>query len=194
VEKHYAAITESEKIGILMRQINAYPYDVVRCALKFSVLAFCRPGEIRAAEWKEIDWDKALWNIPASRMKMKQPHIVPLARQAIGLLNELRQFTGKQRWLFPSTRNDDRCMSENTIRVALRSMGYGNEDMTPHGFRAMASTVLNSNAFPKDHIERQLAHAERNAVRDAYNHAEYLPQRREMMQWYADWLDSTAKS
>jgi integrase len=101
----------------------------------------------------------------------------------------MKAVTGNQNWIFPSARNDGKCMSENAVRVALRSMGYGNEDMTAHGFRAMASTVLNNNGFPRDHIERQLAHAEENAVRAAYNHAEYLPQRREMMQWWADWLE-----
>ena len=188
-EKHYAAITEPDKIAVLMRQIDAYPYDVVRLALKFSALVFCRPGEIRAAEWKEIDWEKKQWNIPGGRMKMKRAHVVPLAQQALDVLSELRRFTGGKRWLFPSARGDDRCMSENAIRVALRSMGYGNDDMTAHGFRAMASTVLNENGFASDLIERQLAHVEKNAVRAAYNHAEHLPQRREMMQWYADWLD-----
>jgi integrase len=103
---------------------------------------------------------------------------------------ELQTMTGHQHWLFPSAREDGRCMSENAIRVALRAMGYKNEDMTPHGFRAMASTILNGNGWPPDVVERQLAHAERNAVRAAYNHAEYLPQRREMMQWWADWLDA----
>jgi integrase len=188
-EKHYAALTDPVKIGILIRQIEAYPYDVVRLALKFSALVFCRPGEIRTARWDEIDWEKARWSIPEEKMKMKNPHIVPLARQTLKVLEELRPLTSCQQWLFPSARNDGHCMSENTIRVALRAMGYSNDDMTAHGFRGMASTVLNDNGFPTDHIERQLAHAERNAVRGAYNHAEYLPQRREMMQWWADWLD-----
>ncbi|MDR2175589.1 MAG: site-specific integrase, partial [Synergistaceae bacterium] len=151
---------------------------------------FCRPGEIRHAEWGEVDFEKAEWRIPPEKMKMKRPHIVPLSRQAAAVLTELKAMTGHQKWLFPSARRDGRCMSENAIRVALRSMGYGNEDMTAHGFRAMASAILNgSGLFAPDVIERQLAHAERNAVRAAYNHAEYLPQRREMMQWWADWLD-----
>jgi integrase len=188
-EKHYAALTNPDKIGPLMRQIDAYLYDVIRCALKFSALVFCRPGEIRAAEWKEIDWDKSEWKIQAEKMKMKRPHIVPLVRQALEVLEELKQFTGNQRWLFPSTRNDSHCMSQNTIRIALRVMGYGNSDMTAHGFRAMASTILNEKGFMPDLIERQLAHSEKNAIRAAYNHAEYMPQRREMMQWWADWLD-----
>jgi integrase len=188
-EKHYSAVTKPEKIGILMRQIEGYPYKVVQLALKFSALTFCRPGEIRTGEWKEINWEKELWDIPEHKMKMKRQHLVPLSRQAIEVLKELEPITKHQQWLFPSTRNDGHCMSENTVRAALRAMGYGNEDMTAHGFRAMASTTLYDNGFTSDHIEMQLAHAERNAVKAAYNHAEYLPQRREMMQWYADWLD-----
>ena len=187
--KHYATITEPKKIALLMRQIDEYPYDVVRCALRFSALVFCRPGEVRAAEWKEIDLEKLEWRIPAEKAKMKRVHIVPLAPQTVEVLETLRQFTGRGKWLFPSARKDGRCMSENTIRVALRSMGYTNDDMCPHGFRGMASTILYENNFPSDFVERQLAHAERNKVKAAYNHAEYLPQRRDMMQWYADWLD-----
>jgi integrase len=189
-EKHYSAITQPDKIGLLMRQIEVYPYAIVLCALKFSALTFCRPGEIRKAEWSEIDWEREQWNISEEKMKMGRPHIVPLARQAIKVLEKLKTMTGHQQWLFPSSRNDGRCMSENTIRVALRAMGYGNADMTAHGFRAMASTTLYNNGFPANHIEKQLAHAEKNSVVAAYNHAEYLPQRKEMMQWYADWLES----
>jgi integrase len=189
-EKHYAALTEPDKIAVLIRQIDNYPYPVIRCALKFSALTFCRPGEVRAAEWTEIDWEKKEWRIPEARMKMKRLHIVPLARQTLEVLEELKGYTGRQNWLFPSARRDGRCMSENAIRVALRLMGYGNEDMTAHGFRAMASSVLNdSERFAPDVIERQLAHAEKNAVRGAYNRAEYMSQRREMMQWWADWLE-----
>ncbi|MDR2179696.1 MAG: tyrosine-type recombinase/integrase [Synergistaceae bacterium] len=188
-EKHHPTITEPDKIALLTRQINGYPYTVVRCALKFSMLTFCRPGEIRAAEWKEIDREKAQWNIPEERMKMRRPHIVPLVPQTLAVLDELRPLTGEQKWLFPSARGDGRCMSENTVRIALRSMGYGNGDIVPHGFRSMASTILNENGFPPDIIEKQLAHAEKNAIRAAYNHAEYLPKRREMMEWWANWLD-----
>jgi integrase len=162
--------------------------------MKLSALVFCRPGEVRAAEWKEMDWEKAQWVIPEEKMKMKLLHLVPLAQQSLELLKELRALTGHQKWLFPSTRNDGRCMSENTVRVALRSMGYGNADMTAHGFRGMASSVLNENSFNADWIERQLSHVDKNAVREAYNHAKYLPQRREMMQWYADWLDNVKGS
>jgi integrase len=191
---HYAAITKPDKIAILMRQIEGYPYKVIRCALKFSALVFCRPGEIRHAEWSEVDFQKAEWIIPAEKMKMRRLHRVPLARQTLDVLTEMKAVTGHQKWIFPSARNDGKCMSENAIRVALRSMGYGNEDMTAHGFRAMASTTFYENGFPRNHVEMQLAHAEKNAVIEAYNHAEYLPQRREMMQWWADWLDGVRNS
>lgn len=193
-EKHYASVTGSTEIGILIRSIESYPQAIVRCALRFSALVFCRPGNVRQAEWNEIDLERLEWRIPAEKMKMDRPHIVPLARQTLALLDELREFTGKNRWLFPSARRDGRPMSENTIRVALRSMGYGNEDMTAHGFRSMASTTLNEHGWPVDVIERQLAHADKNAVRAAYNHAEYLPQRRDMMQWWADFLDEARES
>jgi integrase len=187
--KHYAAVTEPDRIAALMRQIDDYPYAVVRCALRFSALTICRPGEIRAAEWTEIDWEKKEWRIPEEKMKMKRLHIVPLARQTLRVLEELKEHTGRMRWLFPSVHRDGRCMSDNTVRAALRSRGFGNGDMTAHGFRAMASTVFNENGFPPEHVEMQLAHAEKNKVMEAYNHAKYLPQRREMMQWWADWLD-----
>jgi integrase len=157
--------------------------------LKFSALTFCRPGEIRKGEWKEVDFEKAQWNLSAEKMKMKRLHIVPLSRQAVKILTELKTPTGSQEWLFPSPRRDGRCMSENGVRVALRAMGYEKEDMTAHGFRGMASTILNEHGFMPDIIERQLSHIDKNAIRSAYNHAEYLSQRREMMQWWADWLD-----
>ena len=164
----------------------------MRLAMFFSLYTFCRPGEIRRAEWSEIDGDT--WKIPGEKMKMKRPHIVPLASQAVDLLQELRALTGYQKWLFPSARNDERPMSENAVRVALRSMGYTNDQMTAHGFRGMASTVLHENGWNSDIIERQLAHADRSAVRAAYNHAEYLPQRRKMMQWWADYLEALRKA
>jgi integrase len=124
-EKHYSALTEPDKIALLIRNIEGYPYTVIRCALRFSALVFCRPGEIRHGEWAEVDFEKAEWRIPSEKMKMKRPHIVPLARQAVDVLTELKTVTGNQKWLFPSVRNDGRCMSENAIRVALRSMSTG---------------------------------------------------------------------
>jgi integrase len=191
---HYAAITEPEKIGILMRQIEAYPYKIVGYALQLSALTFCRPGEIRGALWSEIEWDKKQWVIGGERMKMRRIHIVPLACQTLELIQKLHGLTGEQKWLFPSARNTERCLSDNATRLALRAIGYTTEEMTPHGFRAMASTTLYNNGFTKDHVEMQLAHADKNAIRAAYNHAEYLPQRREMMQWYADYLDELKKN
>lgn len=192
--KHYATLIEPEEIRRLVRTMREYPYPIMRAALLFSVLTFARPGEVRAAEWTEIDTERTEWRIPAEKMKMRRPHIVPLAAQPLAVLEELRPITGSGRWLFPSPRNDGRCMSENGVRVALRSMGFTNEQITPHGFRGMASTLLNENGFPPDVIERQLAHIERNQVRAAYNHAEYLPERRRMMQWWADWLEGLAAS
>ena len=187
--KHMATITDPQGIAALMRSIAAYPHFVVRCALQFSALVFCRPGEIRHAEWSEVDLEAAEWRIPAEKMKMGRTHIVPLARQAVALLEGLREVTGRWRYVFPSARRDGRPMSENTVRVALRTMGYGNDEMTAHGFRGMASTRLNEMGWAPDVIERQLAHVEGNKVRAAYNHAEYLAERREMMQAWADWLE-----
>ncbi|WP_448807452.1 tyrosine-type recombinase/integrase [Aminobacterium colombiense] len=189
ISEHYAAITDPKGISVLWRNIDAYGPPVVRLALKFSAYTFCRPGEIRHAEWTEINWKKVEWRIPGEKMKMGRPHVVPLASPVIELLEELKGFTGTGRWLFPSARNDGRCMSDNTVRVALRTMGYRNSDMTAHGFRSMASTTLNEHGFRPDLIERQLAHVERNQIRAAYNHAEWMDERREMMSWWADWLE-----
>ena len=186
--KHHATMTDKKDITLLLKACNAYTSVIVRHALMFSIYTFARPGEIRQAEWSEIDFDKKIWKIPADKMKMKRPHLVPLCSQVVELLQSLQQFTGYQHWLFPSARSDKRCMSDNTVRIALRTMGFEKEDITPHGFRAMASTVLNEHGFEPDIIERQLAHMQGNAVRAAYNHAQYLDQRREMMQWWSDWL------
>lgn len=191
-EKHMAALTEPEDVAGLMRNIRVYPQWLTRMALLFSAYTFCRPGEVRHAEWGEINFDAAEWRIPAAKMKMRRQHIVPLAPQVLVLLKALREMTGRGRWLFPSARGDGRSMSENTVRIALRSMGYGREAMTAHGFRGMASTRLNEMGWPPDVIERQLAHAERNGVRAAYNHAEYMKERREMMTAWADYLDGLA--
>ena len=187
--KHMAALTKPSDVALLMKNINAYPRTLIRCALKFSALTFCRPGEIRHAEWSEIDFENSEWRIPAEKMKMKRVHIVPLSKQAVEILRFLKELTGKGKWIFPSARMDGKPMSENTVRIALRSMGYSNDEMTAHGFRAMASTRLNEMGWSPDVIERQLAHAENNQVRAAYNHAEYLPERRKMMQFWADYLD-----
>ena len=189
--RHFATLTNPADISILMQAIKSYPYTVMRCAMLFSIYTAARPGEIRSAEWSEIKPD--MWDIPAEKMKMKRRHIVPLSSQLKAILEELRPITGKERWLFPSPRNDDRCMSENGVRTALRAMGFTNEQITPHGFRAMFSTVANEHGWNRDVIERQLAHVEGNSVRGAYNHAEYMPERIKIMQWWADYLDSLAQ-
>ncbi|MBQ3654092.1 MAG: site-specific integrase, partial [Synergistaceae bacterium] len=185
--QHYPTITNPADIAILMRAIKAYPYTVMRCAMLFSVYTAARPGEIRSAEWSEIHDN--VWDIPAGKMKMKRRHIVPLSSQVKAVLEELRPITDQGRWLFPTPRNNGRCMSENGVRVALRTIGFSREQITPHGFRAMFSTIANEHGINRDVIERQLAHAESNSVRGAYNHAEYMPERIRVMQWWADYLD-----
>ena len=185
--QHYATPTDPAEIAILMRAMKAYPYTVMRCALFLSVYAFARPGEVRAAEWSEIKGD--VWDIPAGKMKMKRRHIVPLSSQVKAVLEALRPLTGNGRWLFPTPRNNGHCMSENGVRVALRTIGFTKEQITPHGFRAMFSTIANEHGINRDVIERQLAHVEENTVRGAYNHAEYMPERIKLMQWWADYLD-----
>lgn len=192
--KHHSSITDPKAIGHLLRDIDGYSGTfIVKCALRLSPLVFLRPGELRQAEWTEIDLDKAEWRIPAGRMKMNAVHIVPLATQAVEILREIHPLTGAGKYVFPTTYSATRPMSENTLRVALRRLGYTNDIMTPHGFRSMASTLLNEQGFNRDAIERQLAHAERNGVRAAYNYAEYLPDRRRMMQHWADYLGGLAK-
>lgn len=190
-ETHHPTITEPRKIGALARVLDGYDGSlVVRCALRLALLTFVRPGELRNAEWREIDMAKAEWRIPAEKMKMRRPHVVPLSRQALAALEAVRQLTGRGRYVFPSIRTWDRPMSENTVNAALRRMGYEKDELTGHGFRSMASTVLNEHGWPADAIERQLAHVEGNSVRAAYNYAEHLEKRREMMQWWADWLEA----
>jgi len=189
-----ATITEPKKIGELLRAIDGYEgTPVAKCALNLAPLVFVRPGELRHAEWAEIDLENAEWRIPAEKMKMKDPHIVPLSKQAVEMLCEIQTITGQGRYVFPSIRTNSRPMSENTVLAALRRMGYTKEEMSGHGFRAMASTVLHEQGWPSDIIERQLAHAERNSIKAAYNHAQHLPERRRMMQAWADYLDSLKK-
>jgi integrase len=188
--RNFASVTDPARVGELMRAIDGYSgYPVTALALKLAPLVFVRPGELRAAEWSEFDLANAEWRIPAARMKMKEPHIVPLARQAIAIVRELEPLARGGRYLFPSLRTRDRPMSENTINAALRRLGYSSEEQTGHGFRSMASTLLNEQGFPPDVIELQLAHTERNKVRAAYNKAQRLPERRKMMQAWADYLD-----
>jgi len=197
-EKHHASITDPKRIGELLRAIDAYEGNIItRCALRLAPLVFVRPGELRQAQWSEIDFEKAEWRIPGHRMKMREVHIVPLSCQAIEVLREIEPLTNREiatkpnasRFVFPSLRSADRSMSNNAILAALRRMGYAKGEMTGHGFRSMASTLLHEQGWNHQVIERQLAHAERNAVSAAYNFAEHLPERRKMMQAWADHLD-----
>lgn len=189
--KHHASITEPRKAGSLLRTIDAYQgYFVTKCALSLAPLLFVRPGELRHAEWSEINTDTAEWRIPAKKMKMKELHIVPLSLQSMKILEELHTLTGRGKYVFPGIRSASRPMSENTINGALRRLGYTKDEMTGHGFRSMASTLLNEQGVNRDWIERQLAHSERDSIRAAYNYADYLPERKNMMQQWADYLDS----
>ena len=188
--KHFAAITDPKTIGALLRDLDGYEGSfVTRCALQLAPLLFVRPGELRQAEWSEFDLDSTEWRIPDHKMKMRHAHIVPLSTQALAILRELQALTGRGRYLFPGLRTADRPMSENTVNAALRRLGYDQTQMTGHGFRGMASTLLNEMGWHRDAIERQLAHAEKDGVRAAYNRAEHLPKRRRMMQAWADYLD-----
>lgn len=192
-KRHHASITDSKEIGALMRAIDSYQGSfVTKCALRLAPRLFVRPGELRKAEWSEFDLDNSEWRIPAEKMKMRVPHIVPLSAQALAVLRELYALTGDGQYAFPGARSSTRPMSENTVNGALRRLGYGKEDLTGHGFRSMASTLLNEQGWHRDAIERQLAHAERDSVRAAYNYAEHLPERRKMMQHWADYLDALA--
>ncbi|HIB82766.1 MAG TPA: DUF4102 domain-containing protein [Gammaproteobacteria bacterium] len=192
---HFATITDPKEIGGLLRAIDGYQGSpVTRCALTLAPLVFVRPGELRHAEWTEIHPDRAEWRIPAAKMKMKRDHIVPLSDQVIHILEEIKPLTGNGRYVFPSVLTTGRPMSDNTINSALRRLGYSKDEMTGHGFRSMASTVLNENGWTPDAIERQLAHVEGNSVRAAYNYAEHLEERRRMMQWWADYLDELRAS
>lgn len=192
VSKNRAYLKAAE-LPEFLQKLDAYEGEPeTKLAVKFLVLTFVRTIELRGAEWKEIDFDKAEWRIPAERMKMKESHIVPLSRQAIRVLKELKKWSGNHRFVFPNRHNALAYMSENTILYALYRMGYHSR-ATGHGFRATASTVLNENGFSPDIIERQLAHGERNKIRAAYNHAQYLSERRKMMQWWADYLEDVAK-
>lgn len=189
MQLNYAAITEPAQIGLLMRSIEEYPHIIVKIAMKLSAHCFCRPGEIRKAEWSEISFENNLWVIPSEKMKKRRDHIVPLSKQVIRMLEDLKKETGSSKWLFPSARGDGRPMSDGTVRIALRSMGYPKEQMTAHGFRSMASTILNFYEWPKDIVESQLAHID-TTVRGVYNRSLYLPQRKIMMQWWSDTLDA----
>jgi integrase len=192
---HRAAITEPKEVGKLLLSIDEYRGSpAVSAALRISPLLFQRPGEIRAMEWAEINWELSRWEIPALKMKMRQPHIVPLSNQSLEILSEQASVSGRGRYVFPSARGGSRCLSDNGVRTALRTMGYGNEDMTPHGFRAMARTLLDEIlSYRVDWIEHQLAHAVRDPNGRAYNRTSHLDNRVEMMQTWADFLDTLKK-
>lgn len=186
---HRASITEPEKIGQLLLDIENFTgYYQTKCALQLMPMFFVRLDELRLAGWKEFDFEERLWRIPAERMKMRLPHIVPLANQAVVILKGLREYTGQSCYVFPSIKTYERPMGKATLLHALRGMGYRRDAMTVHGFRSMASTMLNELGYNRDWIERQLAHQEKNSARDAYNYAQYLNQRKTMMQEWADYL------
>jgi len=189
--RHRAAITDTKEIGGLLRAIEGYQGSLVtKCALRLAPLVFVRPIELRSAEWAEIDFDKALWIIPAEKMKMRESHVVPLSKQAIGILKELQPVTGKGRYVFPSGHSPKRPMSNNAVLTALRRMGYEKDEMSGHGFRAMARTVLDETLHVRiDYIEHQLAHAVRDPNGRAYNRTSHLAERKAMMQQWADYLE-----
>lgn len=203
--KHMAAPTEQGEVSRLLKALPTYPGTFpVRCALMLSPIFFVRPGTMRGMEWQDVDLDRAEWRIPIEQLKRRQIDkdarrgeiglIVPLPRQAVAILRELHQLTGEGRFVFPGTRHKEKPMSENTVRTALHAMGFTKEDITPHGFRHMASTLLHEMGFPSHLIEKQLAHSDKNKIRAVYNHAEYMPERRKMMQSWADYLEMLASN
>jgi integrase len=192
-KQHRAAITDPAGVGRLLVAMDTFEgTPVVKAALLLSPLLFQRPGEIRAMEWAEVNWEAEQWEIPGEKMKMRQPHIVPLSKQALSLLRELYPLTEHRGpYVFPSARGASRCLSDNAVRVALRTIGYSKEQMTPHGFRAMARTILDEVLnYRVDYIEHQLAHAVKDANGRAYNRTSHLPERKKMMQGWADYLDN----
>jgi integrase len=193
--QHRAAIITSNGLGELLRAIDGHPgMPEVRLGLQLLALTFVRPGELRGATWSEIDLDVAVWQIPPERMKMRRPHRVPLASQTVKLFRRLKELTGHSAMILPGARGRDRSLSENTFNAALRRLGYSKDEMTAHGFRAAASSILNeSGQWNADAIETQLAHVESNSIRRAYARAEFWDERVRMMQWWADQLDQFAK-
>lgn len=189
---HYGAITEAKKVGALLRAIDEYEGSgITKLALQIAPHVFVRPGELRHAEWSEIDLDGALWVIPAGKMKMRKAHHVPLSRQAVDLFREIQSATGPNGYVFPSIRTRTRPMSENTLNAGLRRLGFTSDEMTAHGFRAMASTLLNeSGKWNPDAIERALAHGDIDKVRGAYHRGPHWKERVEMAQWWSDYLDA----
>jgi integrase len=185
-----AAITDERKFGSLLCAIDDYDgWPTLRAALQFLILTCVRPGEVRGATRDEFNFDKAVWHIPAERMKMRAPHDVPLSRQALAVLKEVWPFTDHGSLVFPSIRSKQRPLSENSLNAALRRIGYSKEEVTAHGFRVTASTILNQRGYDPDVIEAVLAHQDKNAIRRAYNRATYFEQRIKLMQDWADMLD-----
>jgi len=193
-KSHFKSITEPAEVGPLIAAINNYQASpVVMAALKLTPLLFCRPGELRHLEWTEVNFAEARIELPASKMKIREPHIIPLASQAIAILEELQPMTGRGKYVFPSARGASRSLSENGVRTALRTLGYTNEQISPHGFRATARTILDEILnYPVDWIEHQLAHSVKDANGRAYNRTKHLQQRKKMMQTWADYLDGLA--
>lgn len=193
---HFATMIDPKAIGQLLRAIDEYHGSfITKCALQLSPLVFVRPGELRAAEWAEIDLDAAEWNITAERMKMRVAHLVPLSKQAVAILRELHPLTGRGKYVFASEQTNIRPMSENTLNFAFRRMGFAKSEISAHGFRAMARTLLDEILHVRpDYIEHQLAHAVRDPNGRAYNRTSHLPERREMMQLWANYLDTLKKS
>ena len=189
---HYGAVTDASQVGELLRSIDAYEgQGMTKWALQLAPHVFVRPGELRHARWDEIDLDNRLWTIPAEKMKMRKPHHVPLSLQSIAIFHEIRSITGASGYVFPSMRSRTRPMSENTLNAALRRLGYASNEMTAHGFRAMASTILNeSGKWSPDAIERALAHGDSDKVRAAYHRGAHWKERVAMAQWWSDLLDS----
>jgi len=202
-EKHFPVILDEKEIKVLLEALDNYEGDIsTKYALRLLPHLAARPGNIRVAEWKEIDFEKSLWVISGEKMKIKvkykgkdalQPHIIPLSKQVMKIVKELQVLTGDSPYLFPSVLSKKRAMSDNTLSTAMKRLGYQGK-MNPHSFRAMFSTILHSkieeHGFHSDVIERQLAHKESNKVKAAYNHSEYLVQRRDLMQWWSDYLDA----
>ncbi|MDE1895475.1 MAG: tyrosine-type recombinase/integrase [Rhodospirillales bacterium] len=193
--KHFAAITDTAQFGALLRALDDYQGDpAVMYALKLTPHVFQRPGEIRQMEWAEVDFDKAVWTIPEIKMKMRQPHVVPLSKQALEILREVRGLSGAGRFVFPSVRTRVRPISDNTVNAALRRMGYSKDQMTAHGFRTSASSLLNeSGKWNPDAIERALAHMVPGIIRRIYNQSAYWAERVEMAQWWSNYLDELRK-
>ena len=201
VKKHYAAITEPAKLAELLRAIENYQGStVVKAALRLIPMVMTRPSELTNAEWEEIDFDTSTWTIPAKRRKLlthtkkanrpEDAHIVPLSNQVVEILKDLYIYSSDGKYLFPSPRGRSRPISNNAIRTALRTMGFDNNTITAHGFRGVASTFLNTMGYRSEIIEAQLAHKDKNAIREAYNHADYIDERRVMLQEWANYLDS----